>query len=108
MGTCNGVLSSCALGGYAMETASVNFSDISYVAVNFLSVKLCSCHLGKSIVFDTVSNASWTVDIRSHGIVNVIERLLAEPWPPSVEVGREVPEAKAEDDCVVSLIYSVT
>ncbi|KAF8905082.1 Alpha/Beta hydrolase protein [Gymnopilus junonius] len=58
------------------------------------------CHLGKSIVFDTVSNASWTVDIRTHGIVNVIERLLAEPWPPSVDMGREVPEAKAEEDCV--------
>ncbi|KIM40554.1 hypothetical protein M413DRAFT_445993 [Hebeloma cylindrosporum] len=79
MGTCNGVLSSCALGGYAMETA---------------------CHLGKSIIYDTVSNASWTVDIRTHGIVNVIERLLSDPWPPSVEVGREVPEAKADVDCV--------
>ncbi|KJA19504.1 hypothetical protein HYPSUDRAFT_69247 [Hypholoma sublateritium FD-334 SS-4] len=79
MGTCNGVLSSCALGGYAMETA---------------------CHLGKSIVYDTVSNSSWSVDVRTHGIVNVIERLLADPWPPSVEIGREVPEAVAESDCV--------
>lgn len=31
--------------------------------------------------------------------MNVIEKLLNEPWPPSVEVGREVPEAIAEDDC---------
>ncbi|TFK40199.1 alpha/beta-hydrolase [Crucibulum laeve] len=79
MGTCNGVLSSCALGGYAMESR---------------------CHLGKSIIYDTVSNLTWPVDIRTHGIVNVIERLLSEPWAPSVEVGREVPEAKAEVDCV--------
>ncbi|KAF9562000.1 alpha/beta-hydrolase [Agrocybe pediades] len=79
MGTCNGVLSSCALGGYAMETA---------------------CHLGKTIVYDTVSNASWTVDIRTHGIVNVIEKLLAEPWPFSVEQGREVPEPVPQKDCV--------
>ncbi|KAI4528270.1 alpha/beta-hydrolase [Schizophyllum commune Loenen D] len=78
MGTCNGVLSSCALGGYAMESR---------------------CHLGKSIVYDTVSNLSWAVDIRTHTIVNVIEKLLNEPWPPSVEIGREVPEAIAEDDC---------
>ncbi|KAL1738713.1 alpha/beta-hydrolase [Schizophyllum fasciatum] len=78
MGTCNGVLSSCALGGYAMETR---------------------CHLGKSIVYDTVSNLSWAVDIRTHTIVNVIEKLLNEPWPPSVEVGRDVPEAVSEDDC---------
>ncbi|KAF4613685.1 hypothetical protein D9613_007836 [Agrocybe pediades] len=79
MGICNGVLSSCALGGYAMETA---------------------CHLGKTIVYDTVSNASWTVDIRTHGIVNVIEKLLAEPWPFSVEQGREVPEPVPQKDCV--------
>ncbi|KAI3601029.1 lipase [Moniliophthora roreri] len=79
MGTCNGVLSSCALGGYAMESR---------------------CHLGKSIVYDTVSNLSWAVDIRTHGIVGVIENLLSEPWPPAVDEGREVPEAKVEEDCV--------
>ena len=64
---------------------------------------MCSCHLGKSIVYDTVSNLSWSVDVRTHGIVNVIERLLSDPWPPSVEEGREVPQANAEVDCVVSL-----
>jgi lipase ATG15 len=80
MGTCNGVLSSCALGGYAMETR---------------------CHNGKSIVYDTVSNLSWAVDVRTHGIVNVIEQVLSKPWEPSVELGREVPEAVPEDeDCV--------
>ncbi|KAG5647362.1 hypothetical protein DXG03_000430 [Asterophora parasitica] len=83
MGTCNGVLSSCALAGYAMEAR---------------------CHLGKMIFYDTVSNLSWAVDIRTHGIVNVIEKLLSEPWRPSVEIGREVPEPKAEDDCVVRYV----
>lgn len=63
------------------------------------------CHLGKSIVYDTVTNASWVVDIRTHGIVSVIERLLSDPWPASVEVGREVPEATVELDCLVSLDY---
>ncbi|KAG6865975.1 hypothetical protein C0991_009977 [Blastosporella zonata] len=80
MGTCNGVLSSCALAGYAMESR---------------------CHLGKTIFYDTVTNLSWTVDIRTHGIVNVIEKLLSDAWAPSVEVGREVPEPQAEDDCVL-------
>ncbi|KAF8071762.1 alpha/beta-hydrolase [Lyophyllum atratum] len=79
MGTCNGVLSSCAIAGYAMEAR---------------------CHLGKTIFYDTVSNLSWSVDIRTHGIINVIEKLLSEPWKPSVEIGREVPEPKPEDDCV--------
>ena len=64
------------------------------------------CHLGRSIVYDTVSNLSWSVDIRTHTIVNVIEKLLASPWPPAMEVGREVPEAVAEDDCVVCFHHS--
>ncbi|KAF9267953.1 alpha/beta-hydrolase [Marasmius fiardii PR-910] len=79
MGTCNGVLSSCALGGYAMEA---------------------KCHLGKSIIYDTVSNLSWAVDIRTHTIQTVIEKVLTDPWPPSVDIGREVPEPKVEQDCV--------
>ncbi|KAH9481324.1 Putative lipase ATG15 [Psilocybe cubensis] len=65
---------------------------------NALSV---SCHVGKSIVYDTVSNSSWSVDVRTHGIVTVIDKVLSDPWPPSVEIGREVPEAAAEVDCVV-------
>lgn len=79
MGTCNGILSSCALGGYAMESR---------------------CHLGESIVYDTVSNLSWAVDIRTHGIVTVIEKVLTDPWPPSIDMGRQVPEAAPEEDCV--------
>lgn len=53
-------------------------------------------------MYDTVTNLSWAVDIRKHGIVNVIEEVLSHPWPPAVEAGREVPEAKPEEDCVVS------
>ncbi|KAG0702953.1 alpha/beta-hydrolase [Suillus ampliporus] len=79
MGTCNGVLSSCALGGFAMETR---------------------CHQGKSIVYDTVSNLSWSVDIRKHGIVSVIDEILGKPWQPSEDVGRSVPLAVVEEDCV--------
>ncbi|KAK7442261.1 putative lipase atg15 [Stygiomarasmius scandens] len=58
MGTCTGVLSSCALGGYAMESR---------------------CHQGQSIIYDTLSNSSWAVDIRTYRIVSVIERLLSGP-----------------------------
>ncbi|KAH9944828.1 alpha/beta-hydrolase [Amylocystis lapponica] len=76
MGTCNGVLSSCALGGYAMESR---------------------CHLGTSIVYDTVTNLSWAVDIRTHTVVNVIDKILSQPWAASEEIGREVPEAKFEE-----------
>ena len=62
------------------------------------------CHLGKTIVYDTVSNLSWGVDLRTHPIANMIEKILADPWPAAEELGREVPEAVPQgDDCVVSL-----
>ena len=101
MGTCNGVLSSCALGGYALETRWV---VLHYSPSHLeLTKKIkSSCHLGKSIVYDTVTNLTWPVDVRQHRIVNVIEELLSNPWPPSIDVGREVPQAKPEVDCVVS------
>lgn len=70
-------------------------------------MNIYSCHLGKSIIYDTVSNASWTVDVRTHGIVNVIDRILSDSWPPSVEIGREVPQADAEIDCVVSRLCAL-
>lgn len=59
------------------------------------------CHLGKAIVYDTIGNQSWSSDVRSHTIATVIDRILSKPWPPAVDVGREVPEAMAEEDCVV-------
>ncbi|KAF8635613.1 hypothetical protein AX15_000253 [Amanita polypyramis BW_CC] len=76
MGTCNGLTSSCALSGYAMETR---------------------CHLGKSIIFDTVGKLGWSVDIRTHPIKAAIERVLSQDW--NSENNRAVPAPKQEDDC---------
>lgn len=81
MGACTGVLSLCYEGGYAMETR---------------------CHLGQSIVYDTVTNLGWSVGIKGHFIVPLIEEVLGKEWGPAVKEGREVPEARTEDDCVVS------
>ncbi|GJE94583.1 alpha/beta hydrolase [Phanerochaete sordida] len=79
MGTCNGVFSSCAIAGFAMESR---------------------CHLGEVLVYDTVTELQWAVDIRTHGIVNVIENVLNVTWAPAQAVGREVPTPRAETDCV--------
>jgi len=65
------------------------------------------CHTGKTIVYDTVSNLSWSVDIRNHGIVTVIEKVLEEPWLPSLDIGREVPEAVPQDNCIVRFRLAV-
>lgn len=95
MGICNGITSSCAIAGYAMETR---------------------CHLGQVILYDTVTKLGWAVDVRTHTILNVIERLLTqelEGWgwwggkgdeekdeEKDKPVRRAVPEAKPEVDCV--------
>ncbi|KAF8646685.1 hypothetical protein AX16_007098 [Volvariella volvacea WC 439] len=83
MGTCTGVTSVCAIGGYAMESR---------------------CHQGKLIRYDTVSKLGWSVDVRNHPIIVVIEKLLSEDWEKPDENGkggREVPEVVVEDkDCV--------
>ncbi|KAJ7084601.1 Alpha/Beta hydrolase protein [Mycena belliarum] len=77
MGTCTGVASSCALGGFALET---------------------SCHLGQRILYDTVTQRKWSVDARQHGIQFIIEKLLNENWDP--ENGVEVPKIDVQTDCV--------
>ena len=78
-GTCTGRTSPCAQAGYALETR---------------------CHLGSTIVYDTVGRLKWSVDIRTHPIKELINRILEkEIW---WEFGRQVPRARTEEDCVVS------
>ena len=81
-GACTGIRSLCAKGGYALETG---------------------CHLGKTILYDTVTKDGRRVSLMNHPIARVIE-LLGREWSEEGIDGelREVPEAKGEEDCVVS------
>lgn len=90
MGTCTGVLSSCALAGYAMESR---------------------CHLGRKIVYDTVGELGWAVDIRTHGIVTVIEKILAKSWTEmggKTDLGADGAPALVDEDedCSAAECYS--
>ena len=78
MGVCTGVSSTCAIGGYALESR---------------------CHLGNVALYDTVTKLKWSVAIGNHGIRAVID-LLSKDFDP--ENGISVPEAKPQEDCVVS------
>ncbi|KAL1917533.1 uncharacterized protein VTP21DRAFT_3926 [Calcarisporiella thermophila] len=66
MGVCTGPTSSCYYSGFAIES---------------------KCHSGKVCVYDTVKEEGWRLDIRSHRIGDVIERVLKryEPRPCVVE-----------------------
>jgi len=59
MGVCTGTISTCAIGGFALETR---------------------CHTGKTILYDTVGRLQWSVDIRTHPIHIIIDYLLKEDW----------------------------
>ncbi|KAI9446491.1 alpha/beta-hydrolase [Lactarius indigo] len=76
-GACTGFRSACASAGYALETR---------------------CHLGKSIVYDTVGKLGWRVSVQSHPIKEVILRVIEgdQQW----EEGRDVPLAVEEVDCI--------
>jgi len=58
-GQCVGPSSICSRTGFALET---------------------KCHLGQSIVFDTVGRLGWTVGGLSHRITYVMTELLSEDW----------------------------
>jgi lipase ATG15 len=43
------------------------------------------CHVGQSIVYDTVGRKNWAVDLRAHRIGEVINRILDQDWDPAPE-----------------------
>ena len=59
MGKCNGVVTACSIAGFALETG---------------------CHVGESIVFDTVTERDWSIDVRTHRIQSLIKNVLSEDW----------------------------
>lgn len=70
-----------------------------------------SCHMGNSIIYDTVTKCNWSVDVRTHPIKFIINELLAKDWDVpqngSAVNSMAVPTAKPEDDCVVSAVSDV-
>ncbi|KAG9048726.1 putative lipase atg15 [Tulasnella sp. UAMH 9824] len=79
LGVCTGWNGLCSKGGYAMETR---------------------CHMGKSIVYDTVEKKGWYNSLARHPIKVVINQVLNEDWGNATKGERPVPEASSEEDCV--------
>ncbi|KAF9246459.1 alpha beta-hydrolase [Melanogaster broomeanus] len=81
-GACTGIASLCAQAGYALETR---------------------CHLGRTIVYDTVGRLGWHVNVQKHTIKELVLNVLDldGPWPDGEDgEEREVPTAREEIDCV--------
>ncbi|SCZ98891.1 BZ3500_MvSof-1268-A1-R1_Chr3-1g05688 [Microbotryum saponariae] len=79
MGVCTGSLSTCGVAGFALESR---------------------CHTGESIVYDTVGRLGWSVDIRTHSIKPVIEKVLIPEWGVTEEQRKkEEEERKRKETC---------
>jgi len=48
------------------------------------------CHTGKTIFYDTVTVKGWAVDVRTHRIGELINKILIDPWPGTDEDPDEV------------------
>ena len=84
-GACTGITSLCAQAGYAIETR---------------------CHLGQTIVYDTVTRLGWHADVRKHPIKQLVLGVLEREskWPDGQDGGEcEVPSPREEVDCVVGV-----
>lgn len=60
MGACTGAYSGCYAAGFAMES---------------------KCHSGQTILYDTITVKGWSVDVRTHRIGEIINKVLVDPWP---------------------------
>ncbi|KAG9018714.1 putative lipase atg15 [Tulasnella sp. 427] len=79
LGVCTGWNGLCSKGGYALETR---------------------CHLGKSIVYDTVEKKGWFNSLARHPIKVIITQVLNDDWGNTTIGERPVPEASSEEECV--------
>ena len=71
-----------------------------------------SCHLGQTIVYDTITKLGWGADARSHPIKVLIDGVLKvepekSPWVWVDDQGRtrEVPAPTIDEECYVSLLH---
>ena len=96
-GVCSGFRSPCAQAGYALET---------------------KCHLGQSIIFDTVQRMKWKVDVRKHIIKTLVKDVLEggvwwgddeeeEGVLKSSRRNAVVPKPIIESECVVSVNVNI-
>ncbi|KAH7345446.1 hypothetical protein B0J17DRAFT_624609 [Rhizoctonia solani] len=70
MGTCTGRTSICYQAGYALET---RLNSVAF-----------RCHLGTTMVYDTLGLLHWSSGVRAHLINTVIEKILDEDWSTKV------------------------
>jgi lipase ATG15 len=65
------------------------------------------CHVGQSIIYDTVGRKGWAVDLRAHRIGEVINRILNEDWePPPEDEPIEIDPPKALLERILEAVWA--
>lgn len=80
MGACTGAYSGCYAAGFVRTK-----KDIPSSFELMLQALETSCHTGQTILYDTVTVKGWSVDVRTHRIGEIINKVLADPWPTENE-----------------------
>lgn len=78
--------SSVSIGGcYAAGFVGPDSIDICRCTLTTFALKAIEtrCHIGESILYDTVGKKGWSVDVRTHRITEIINRVLNEDWDDS-------------------------
>ncbi len=84
MGVCTGVTSSCYAAGIVSPLRTEGRRRRSREGER--QAIETRCHMGQSIIYDTVGKLGWAVDIRTHRINNLIDRILVEDWESAPNV----------------------
>lgn len=86
-GQCVGPYSGCYAAGFAMEAR---------------------CHVGQSIIYDTIGRKGWASDLRAHRIGEIINRVLDEDWDPAPEDQPVEPPEKPSSSALFERVLRIT
>ena len=75
MGACTGTYSGCYAAGFVSTASSIE------TQLTIAQAMESACHTGQTILYDTVTVKGWSVDVRTHRIGEIINKVLADPWP---------------------------
>lgn len=81
MGACTGAYSGC----YAAGFVRYYHCDLLELNTDILQALESKCHTGQTILYDTVTVKGWSVDVRTHRIGEIINKILVDPWPGADE-----------------------
>lgn len=88
MGLCTGAYSGCYAAGFVSHIGASTRQPY----LTCCQAMESKCHTGQTILYDTVTVKGWSVDIRTHRIGEIINKVLMDPWPTNDDPDPSDPE----------------